>query len=116
MPWSWLEGTVGNDQQNRPEDIRRLAAAMQARGHLPPDDDHTHGYLTEPLVDAVKSYQSDNGLRRDGIVKAGGPTAGSLFGFSPEGDDDRSEDDRAEAVRRTPRRNAGRLSRLHLGL
>ena len=91
MFWSWLEGSVGNDQQNRPEDIRRLAVALQTKGHLPPDDDHAHGYLTRPLVDAVKSYQSDNSLQRDGIVKADGETAGSLFGFPPGGGDDKPD-------------------------
>lgn len=80
MTWSRLEGSVGNDQQNRPEDVRRVAAALKSAGYLPPDDDHAHGYLTEPLVDAVQSYQSDNALRRDGIVKADGPTADALLG------------------------------------
>lgn len=80
MTWSRLEGSVGNDQRNRPEDVRRVSAALKSAGYLPPDDDHAHGYLTEPLVEAVMSYQSDNTLRRDGIVKADGPTADALLG------------------------------------
>lgn len=71
-----LQGRVGDGRTNHPEDVLWLKAALRLLGRY--WEREAHGYITRPLDEAIKGYQRDHGLRRDGYLDPGGETECTL--------------------------------------
>lgn len=71
-----LQGRVGDRRASHPEDVLWLKAALRLLGRY--NDRERHGYITRALDDAIKGYQRDRGLRRDGYLDPGGETECTL--------------------------------------
>lgn len=92
-----LGAAVGPDQPNRREDVIRVETILGNTGHHDLSrTDGPVGYWGQRQEQAVKDWQSQNGLKVDGLLKPGGPTitslkqaAGSLLGgFTPPSPDE----------------------------
>ncbi|WP_217425046.1 peptidoglycan-binding protein [Magnetospirillum sp. LM-5] len=74
-----LGAPVGPDQPNRREDVIKVETLLGNSGHLDlTKTDGPLGLWGERPEKAVKDYQSDQGLKVDGLLKPNGPTIGSL--------------------------------------
>lgn len=71
-----LQGRVGDGRVNHLEDVLWLKDALRLLGRYWERDQH--GYITRPLDEAIKNYQRDRGLRRDGYLDPGGETECTL--------------------------------------
>ena len=71
-----LRSRVGNGSVNHPEDILWVKAALQLLGRF--NEQERHGYITRALDSAIRGYQRDRGLRRDGHLNPGGETECTL--------------------------------------
>lgn len=72
-----LSGSVGPSQQNDERDVAAFDNALREIGaYAPPVEyaDQPQRYLTEPVVDATRSFQEQNGLRVDGYAEPKGET------------------------------------------
>jgi murein DD-endopeptidase MepM/ murein hydrolase activator NlpD len=74
-----LSDSVGEKAANQPEDVRSLKRALAAVGQFPQDkaQDPT-GRLDADLELAVRSFQRDFNLKRDGLLRPGGETERTL--------------------------------------
>ena len=92
-----LGAPVGPDQPNRREDVIRVETILGNTGHHDLSrTDGPVGYWGQRQEQAVKDWQSQNGLTVDGLLKPGGPTitslkqaaGGLLGGFTPPSPDE----------------------------
>ncbi|MGE4281379.1 MAG: peptidoglycan-binding protein [Magnetospirillum sp.] len=92
-----LGAPVGPDQSNRREDVIRVETILGNTGHHDLSrTDGPVGYWGQRQEQAVKDWQSQNGLKVDGLLKPGGPTitslkqaaGGLLGGFTPPSPDE----------------------------
>ncbi|MCA1910226.1 MAG: peptidoglycan-binding protein [Magnetospirillum sp.] len=92
-----LGAPVGPDQPNRREDVIRVETILGNTGHHDLSrTDGPVGYWGQRQEKAVKDWQSQNGLKVDGLLKPGGPTitslkqaaGGLLGGFTPPSPDE----------------------------
>lgn len=75
-----LSGSVGNAMDNKADDVLKTKRNLRYAGYFDaPDDDEKNPILTRALGTWIKSYQADQGLKVDGILKPGGETERSLF-------------------------------------
>jgi len=111
-----LAGSVGEDQENDPADIKSTAASLTnlGIGHL--DRAAQTGVWNGDFDGGVRHYQASNGLDVDGVLLPGGPTQRSInnaLGFSTgvraRADDAEHESDFASA--RSPRPAASDIPR-----
>ncbi|MBC7951818.1 MAG: hypothetical protein H7Z12_08395 [Rhodospirillaceae bacterium] len=95
-----LGAPVGPDQPNRREDVIKVETVLGNTGHHDIlRSDGPIGYWGERQENAVKSWQEQNGLKVDGLLKPGGPTitsmkqtaGGLLSGFKPATPDEVDE-------------------------
>lgn len=74
-----LAAPVGPDQPNRREDVIKVETILGNTGHHDlAKTDGPLGFWGEDHDKAVKSWQGENGLKMDGLLKPGGPTITSL--------------------------------------
>ncbi|MBI2240140.1 MAG: hypothetical protein HYU59_04965 [Magnetospirillum gryphiswaldense] len=92
-----LGAPVGPDQPNRREDVIRVETILGNTGHHDLSrTDGPVGYWGQRQEQAVRDWQSQNGLKVDGLLKPGGPTitslkqaaGGLLGGFTPPSPDE----------------------------
>ena len=69
-----LSKAVGNNLDNRPEDVFKIKDTLSDVGLFDFDDNpaEPHGIFTCELRDGIRDFQKDNGLRVDGILKPKG--------------------------------------------
>lgn len=81
MLGSLISASIGNNMENREEDVLRVKDTLSGRGLFdqttPPEP---HGYATRELDTGIKQFQSDNALKVDGIMHPGGETETALSG------------------------------------
>lgn len=74
-----LDGSVGPQQANEPQDVIKVETALGNTGHFDlAKRGGPTGYFGLGLGQGIKSYQSANKLKQDGILNPGGPTISSL--------------------------------------
>ena len=73
----FLKGSVGNDMDNNPEDVRNTKRNLKNTGHF--EDDTENDFLTRELDTGIKAFQQNNGLRVDGRVFPKGETEREIF-------------------------------------
>ncbi len=73
-----LEGPVSATNDVEPSDSRKVKRALMRLGHLDSADVVSLDFVDTPLLEGVKSFQEEKGLRVDGVVKPGGPTEGMI--------------------------------------
>jgi hypothetical protein len=69
-----LKNTIGSHHEVDPDDVWVVKQALRREGLY---SEPSHGITPYPdgaLVDAIKEFQSRNGLRADGVIKPGGET------------------------------------------
>lgn len=83
---NFLNGPVGNNLANDPQDIKNTKKNLKRLGYL--DDETENEFITRELEAGIKSFQKDNGLRIDGILMPRGETEREIedqggFVFNP---------------------------------
>ena len=73
-----IAATVGNERENRIEDVLWAKEALACLGRYRPSR-HWNGYIDRILHDAIHAYQRDRGLRRDGYINPDGETERAIF-------------------------------------
>lgn len=68
----FLNGSVGNNLQNNPEDVRSIKKNLKTIGYY--NEEFDNGYLTRPMDIAIRNFQTDFGLKVDGKLYPGGET------------------------------------------
>ncbi|MBN2752108.1 MAG: peptidoglycan-binding protein [Rhodospirillaceae bacterium] len=75
-----LGGPVGaGSSANRRPDVAKVETFLGRTGHYKPLKDGPSGYVSNSLDEAIRGYQTDNGLKVDGILNPGGPTIASII-------------------------------------
>lgn len=72
----FLRGPVGNGRANDLDDIRAVKSRLAESGHFSGDTDN--GYITREMDGAIRTFQSENGLKADGYLAPGGETERAL--------------------------------------
>ncbi|GEM_PF-6637743 len=72
--------TVGNNRENREDDVFVVKDALSDFGYFDfsSNASEPHGIFTRELDDGIKAFQSENGLRVDGVLKPKGETENAL--------------------------------------
>lgn len=71
-----LGAAVGNGRESRPEDVAKVQGAMRDLGRYPaPRDGAPDGIVNRDLDRAIRGYQADRSLKRDGWLAPQGETA-----------------------------------------
>ncbi len=73
-----LFSSVGYDEDNDPNDIVETGTALATLGRLDALDAARSGEFGDGLDHAIRAYQSDNDLERDGVLYPDGPTQQSI--------------------------------------
>lgn len=73
-----LRAPVGNNLENRPEDVENVKRNFAAEGRYKRPVEN--GYIDQDLDDAIYSFQRDNNLKIDGRMNPGGETEATLVG------------------------------------
>lgn len=69
---SFLNGPVGNNLKNDPDDVRNTKTHLGSLGYV--DEDAHDDFITRELDDGIKRFQTDHGLQVDGRLFPGGET------------------------------------------
>ncbi len=72
-----ISAPVGPGQDNDADDVLATDKAMRDAGIYDPGQPYDSGparYLHEPMVDGIRNFQKEGGLKVDGYLKPGGPT------------------------------------------
>jgi peptidoglycan hydrolase-like protein with peptidoglycan-binding domain len=76
---SVLLDAVGNSFANKEEDVRYIKRRFKALGRLnEPDDVIEDGIITRELTSTIKTFQKENNLKEDGVIKPNGETEHTL--------------------------------------
>ena len=67
-----LRDSIGNNMINREDDVQEAKQALNRFGYC--NRKVENGFINRKLVDGLKSFQEDFGLKKDGIMKPGGET------------------------------------------
>jgi lysozyme family protein len=74
-----LKGSVGaGNSVNRRADVAKVETFLGRTGHYKPLKDGPSGYVSNSLDEAIRGFQTDNGLEVDGLLNPGGPTISTL--------------------------------------
>jgi peptidoglycan hydrolase-like protein with peptidoglycan-binding domain len=69
-----LKRTIGNENNMDLEDTLNAKKALQNLGHYTVPDFGLTPYPDKPMINGIKSFQRQHGLKVDGIMKPKGPT------------------------------------------
>ncbi len=72
-----LSGSVGQNLNNHPDDIKKTERALNRTGHF--RDDYSNGFITAELDQGIRHFQRDNHLKTDGVMHQKGETEQALF-------------------------------------
>ncbi|PCI00045.1 MAG: hypothetical protein COB76_04320 [Alphaproteobacteria bacterium] len=73
-----FQNEIGNNLTNDTDDILNAKHKFKELGYY--KDPIISGYIDKPLVDSVRGYQRDKGLKIDGKINPGGETEATIFG------------------------------------
>lgn len=74
-----LSNRVGNNLENEEKDVLAIKNRLHSAGYFDLNEGaEPHGYITKQMDGAIRSFQSANGLRVDGILNPGGETESAL--------------------------------------
>jgi len=73
-----LKGSVGNEQENEPEDVRIVRNTFKTLGRYSGDKDQNGPLLNRPLHENIMAFQKEKELKTDGRIKPGGETETAL--------------------------------------
>ncbi|MEQ8667054.1 MAG: peptidoglycan-binding domain-containing protein [Rhodospirillales bacterium] len=73
-----LKNPIGKPYNMGPEDTLAAKRILASLGHMEVPDYGIDEYQDQPMIDAVKSFQRNSGLREDGIMKPGDETEAGL--------------------------------------
>jgi peptidoglycan hydrolase-like protein with peptidoglycan-binding domain len=98
-----LSAGVGKDQPNTPRDVARVEMLLEDKGFY--DLKRTEGptgIYGFPQDEAIKTFQSANGLKKDGLIFPGGETIRRLSDEGGEEGGDDEDEDEDEDEEKTP--------------
>lgn len=72
-----LRAPVGNNRENDQDDIINIKHNFSAQGFYRPPV--RNGYIDRELDEAITTFQQDNDLKIDGVMKPGGETEATLI-------------------------------------
>ncbi|MDV7339458.1 peptidoglycan-binding domain-containing protein [Terasakiella sp. A23] len=78
-----LSSTISASHNTNPDDVKLLKKLLSENGHYQVPIHGISPYPDTPMINGIKSFQSENNLTVDGIVKPDGPTIGALMARSP---------------------------------
>lgn len=73
-----LASTISSSHNTEPDDIIKTKNALAQTGHYEVSSFGTTPYPDSPMIDGMKNFQKDNGLKVDGVMRPGGPTETAL--------------------------------------
>ncbi|MGH1403806.1 MAG: peptidoglycan-binding domain-containing protein [Alphaproteobacteria bacterium] len=109
-----LEGSVGNNMENKQDDVRKTKRHLQDAGYFDEDVQEVETpFITRKMDEGIKAFQQDQGLKVDGILRPGGETERGLFkgslnrhSVSESGDDlSVKGDDMSAQAQENPKKN-----------
>ncbi|WP_170827058.1 peptidoglycan-binding domain-containing protein, partial [Magnetovibrio blakemorei] len=69
-----LKSPIGRSYNTDPDDVRKTKKVLNTFGYY---DEPAHGITEYPdgaMISGIESFQKDNGLKKDGVMKPGGET------------------------------------------
>ncbi len=75
----FLKKSVGNNMENKPEDVRTAKRNLSGLRLMDEDDAAENDILTRKMDDSLKGFQRAEGLKVDGVMKPGGETERKMF-------------------------------------
>ncbi|MDV7340079.1 hypothetical protein RYZ26_10780 [Terasakiella sp. A23] len=69
-----LKQPIGPSYNTDPDDVTQTKTALASSGHYQVPEHGISPYPDTPLMDGIKSFQKENNLRIDGVMKPGGET------------------------------------------
>ncbi len=73
-----LSSTISPFNDTQPDDVIKIKSALAQTGHYQVPDFGITPYPDTPMIDGIKKFQKDNGLKVDGVMKPQGPTEMAL--------------------------------------
>lgn len=73
----FLQGPVGNNLKNNPQDVRSTKRNLHQAGFF--NDEVENDFITRALDQGIRAYQRENDLKQDGVLLPIGETELSLF-------------------------------------
>ncbi|GGF71006.1 hypothetical protein GCM10011332_26220 [Terasakiella brassicae] len=73
-----LSSTISPFNDTQPDDVIKTKSALALTGHYQIPDFGITPYPDTPMIDGIKKFQKDNGLKVDGVMKPQGPTETAL--------------------------------------
>lgn len=73
-----LSSTISPFNDTQPDDVIKTKSALAQTGHYQVPDFGITPYPDTPMIDGIKKFQKDNGLKIDGVMKPQGPTETAL--------------------------------------
>ena len=73
-----LSSTISPFNDTQPDDVIKTKSALAQTGHYQVPDFGITPYPDRPMIDGIKKFQQDNGLKVDGVMKPQGPTETTL--------------------------------------
>lgn len=77
-PFRVFEHSIGNNLSNNHDDVLNAKYKFKHLGYY--NDDVISGYIDDPLIRSIKSYQRHKGLQIDGYMNPGGETESHIYG------------------------------------
>ena len=82
-PASGLSAPVGIGAENRPDDVFKVSSALDANGLMTAPQSHADSRLYASIIGAQE--RMDSSLKRDGLIRPGGPTEGTFSRLAGQG-------------------------------
>ncbi len=73
-----LSSTISPFTDTQPDDVLKTKSALAQTGHYEVPDFGITPYPDTPMIEGIKKFQQDNGLKVDGVMKPQGPTETAL--------------------------------------
>ncbi len=73
-----VDSTIGQSGNIKPDDVRKTKSALNAIGNYNVPDFGITDIPDMGMIDGLKNFQANNGLKVDGVMKPGGPTENAL--------------------------------------
>jgi peptidoglycan hydrolase-like protein with peptidoglycan-binding domain len=77
-PLLGLSSTISPFNDTQPDDVLKTKMALAQTGHYQVPSFGVTPYPDTPMIDGIKKFQQNNGLKVDGIMKPNGPTENAL--------------------------------------